>query len=506
MPFKQSIPQSLNQNILYRADCKEALNHLIENSIKVDLIYLDPPFNSSRTYNVIFTDTGVTAQQKAFHDMWTVTAQTKHLVLDFEETIENSSEISDILKMFLKAWVTPLKDGTIQDKKMLVYLVYMTERLVLMKKVLKETGSIYFHCDPTASHYVKIIMDGIFGRENFRNEIAWGYRTGGTSNRWFSKKHDIIFFYTKNDNNTHFFEKQYYRSYQKYKYGFGNKHGYELLQDKETGQYYKNSICRDIWDDIEALGTQGKPNDKRLGYPTQKPLALLDRIIKASCPDNGVILDPFCGCGTTIESAILNKKKWIGVDISSFAIDIIKKRIKDVRGEGIQTGQDHLFLEGNPKTKDEYDKMNPYEKQDWLINKIGGFPNPRKSGDGGVDGEMTIHMGFNSKGKDTWGKMVFSVKTGSQCKPEFIRELNGTMNKKYDMGGLIMEADPTPSMELTAQSKGQIKYQPYKNLPPSYHDKIQIRTVQEIIDGKYFDTPKTQKEIYFYRKKTPSIF
>ena len=244
---------------------------------------------------------------------------------------------------------------------------------------------------------------------------------------------------------------------------------------------------------------------ERLGYPTQKPIALLDRIIKASCPENGIVLDTFCGCGTTIESSILNKRKWIGIDISSFACDIIKKRIKDVRAEGIQDGQDFILLDGNPETKDEYEKMNPFEKQDWLINQIGGFSNPRKSGDGGIDGEMTIHLGFNSKGKDIWGKMVFSVKTGNQCKPEFIRELKGTMNSKFDMGGLIIEADPTPQMEITAQSKGKLEYQYKPELPPKIMDKIQILTAQEILDGNRFDTPPTQKEIQFHRGQE-SIF
>ena len=345
----------------------------------------------------------------------------------------------------------------------------------------------------------------VFGGD-FRNEIVWGYKSGGASKEKFAKKHDIIFLFGKTK--TVFFETQYYKRY--------------LLRDPKTGKEigrdprknivkyytdpigtYRKNIMRDVWDDIGIISPNSKK--ERLGYPTQKPIALLDRIIKASCPKDGIVLDPFCGCGTSTHSAINNKRRWIGVDISSNATAVIKERIKDV---GAIENKNYQFIDGSPATKEAYNSMDAFKKQDWLIDKVGGFPNPKKSGDGGVDGEMTLHLGHKKdktgklQGDDIWGKMVFSVKTGKQCKPEFVRELLGTMKlQNAIMGGLILEADPSENMEITAQNKGQLKYEYSKELPPQYHDTIQIRTADEIIDGKKFDTPPTLKDIQLYRGK-----
>lgn len=160
------------RNRLYRADCKTIIDSLIAEGVKVDLIYLDPPFNSNRTYSMLFHHDGVTAQQKAYHDMWDFTDSTRQLVLDFRTELEKW-ELADAFKRFMLLWVNMLEQSTADEKKLLNYLMYMTQRLVLLKKVLKPTGSIYMHCDPTVSHYVKVIMDGIFGFRNFRNEVVW---------------------------------------------------------------------------------------------------------------------------------------------------------------------------------------------------------------------------------------------------------------------------------------------------------------------------------------------
>ena len=159
------------RNRLYRADCKAVIDGLIREGIRADLIYLDPPFNSNRTYSMLFQQNGVTAQQTAYHDMWDFTDSTRQLVLDFQEELQ-SWDFEEPFKEFIRAWIAILEQGSSQDKKLLNYLMYMTQRLVLLRRVLKPTGSIFFHCDPTASHYIKIIMDGIFDRRNFRNEIV----------------------------------------------------------------------------------------------------------------------------------------------------------------------------------------------------------------------------------------------------------------------------------------------------------------------------------------------
>ena len=517
-------------NLLYRVDCKYALQHLIDNKIQVDLIYLDPPFNSNRNYNIIYQAPSAKkynsrAIQKAFHDMWTMTCQTRQLVLDFQQTLDTTEEISPLVKTFLNAWIEPfLKDGK-KDSAMIVYLIYMTERLLLMKKVLKETGSIYLHCDPTASHYLKIIMDGIWGRENFQNEIIWCYKERELNKRRYNKKHDVILFYSKGKK--FFFDWERiaspYSDNTLKKFRYLDKNGKYQIRGKgikgspvykadglnseheklHPGLTYRQYIGVGVpprdWIELSILN---KASKERLGYPTQKPLALLERIIKASCPQDGIVLDPFCGCGTTLASAISQKIKWIGVDISNNAIEVMKNRIHEIDA-GLDTQEKkYQFIQGNPETFCEYEKLNPYEKQEWLINTIGGFCNPSKSGDGGVDGDMTVHGGFDKEGQDIWHKAVFSVKTGKQCKPEFIRELLGTMkihNGTY--GGLILDEDPSDSMMLTAASKKVLKYQYAEELPPQYFNTVQILTSQQIIDGAKFDLPPTIHKIKSYRQE-----
>lgn len=482
------------KNILYRSDCKEALQKLIEKGILVDLIYLDPPFNSNRVYNIIYKGKGGKAQQKAFDDTWVYTTETQQMLEEFNNYLEGEEKISDVVKQFLKIWINSLADMSSKDKSMISYLIYMAERLVLMKKILKDTGSIYYHCDPTASHYIKIIMDGIFGSDNFQNEIIWGYRTGGVAKKHWAKKHDVILFYSKTKN--FYFNYQNYLSLQKHKYGFGKKHGYELIE--KNGVFYKEAICRDIWDDIDAIGTQGRPEEPRLGYNTQKPLALLDRIIKASCPIGTknvreMVLDPFCGCGTTVAKAKELGLKWIGIDISLNAINIIKERI----GNNVK----YLEVDGDPESRTEYDKLDPFKKQEFLVNKVGGACNKKKTGDEGVDGEITVHLGEENS-KDKWGKMIISVKTGKQCNPEMVRELIGTVEIKGAVfGGLIIEADPSDKMEELAEKQGKIRYSFNKKMPPQEYNKIQILTASDIIDKKYFNIPNNMQEVRLFRKQ-----
>ncbi len=501
----------MTDNVLYRSDCKEALNDLIDKGVKVDLIYLDPPFNSSRTYNLIYKNQGVTAQQKAFGDMWALTSQNRQMLLQFERILETTKEISELVKNFLKAWIAPLQEGDVQDQKMLVYLMYMTERLVLMKKVLKDTGSIYYHCDPTASHYIKMIMDGIFGRENFRNEIVWCYTQGGRSVKDFPRKHDVILRFSKTKkcffnpsqikipydlyskkSSSSFTKQDADGRFYKEIFGPGKQKKYKYYQDEGKTPY-------DWWTDIHQMTgrTAVAEGSEALGYPTQKPIALLNRIVKASCPKGGMVLDPFCGCGTTIASAIENNADWIGVDISYDAIELIEKRVE--KQVGLNSKGTYTLVDGSPETFEEYTHLDPFAKQDWLINKVGGFPNPKKSGDGGVDGELTIHLGIEN-GLDTWGKMVFSVKTGKQRTPLLVRELIGTVKSTgAAMGGLIVDADPTQGMETLAKSQGRLEYIFAERMPKNVYDKIQILIAQEIIDGNRFSTPPTLKAIRLHR-------
>ncbi len=185
----------VKRNRLYRADYKVIIEELKKEGIKADLIYLDPPFNSNRTYSMIFNHGGFTAQQKAFHDMWDFTDSTRQLVLDFRDELDKW-DLPDSFKEFMRAWLKILEGGNADDRKLLNYLIYMTQRLVLLRDVLKPDGSIYFHCDPVASHYIKVIMDGLMGRNNFQNEVIWKRTSAHSSENKFGQIHDVILFYS----------------------------------------------------------------------------------------------------------------------------------------------------------------------------------------------------------------------------------------------------------------------------------------------------------------------
>ena len=486
----------MDRNRLYRSDCKTVAEQLKAEGVKVDLIYLDPPFNSNRTYSMIFNHGGTTAQQKAFHDMWDFTDATRQLVLDFRDELEKW-DLPDSFKAFMAAWVRILEGGTASDRKLLNYLMYMTQRMIRFRDILKSTGSIYLHCDPTASHYLKVLMDGIFGRENFRNEIVWHYGLGGfRASTYFPRKHDILLFYSRGGAYT--FNKMRGEPTEamlgKYRHVAEDGRRYMLSYGKRY--YFKGGKPYDTVWNVAALSPSAK---ERRGYNTQKPVELLNRIIQASSNPGDLVLDPFCGCGTTVHAAQVLGRRWIGVDISGDAVDEIVNRLAEI---SIHQSQGHYrVLEGNPDTMAEYTRLNPFEKQEWLVRRLGGLPNPKQSGDRGVDGDMTFHMGVDSQGNDTWGRLVFSVKTGKQRSPAHVRELRGTMkNERAQMGVLVLDSDPTPKMESAADSAGRFSYQPISNMPPKKYDRIQIVTAHEVIDGAKVDCPPSMQAVKRYRK------
>ena len=234
------------------------------------------------------------------------------------------------------------------------------------------------------------------------------------------------------------------------------------------------------------------------GFSTQKPLALLTRIMSASSNPGELVLDPFCGCGTTIEAAQRLGRRWIGIDISGDAVDEIQSRLEDI---GVYDGQHYATVEGTPDTMAEYTRLNPFEKQDWLIRKLDGLPNPRRSGDLGIDGDLTFHAGGQDAESDEWGKLIFSVKTGKQRKPEHVRELLGTMKAENAlMGVLILDAEPTPGMEQAARRGGHLEYQSRLDFPPKSYDRVQLITAYEIIDGAKIDRPPSMRDVRRFRE------
>lgn len=295
------------QNTLFTGDNLYILHGM--NSESVDLIYLDPPFNSKRTYSAPI---GSKAAGVSFKDMWTWA--------DVDEYyLEKLAEKHPYLVRYIESI------SGLHSKAMMAYITYITQRVIELHRVLKSTGSFYLHCDPTASHYLKHILDYIFGKNRFKNEIIWSYQTGGISKKWFGRKHDVILFYAKSED--------CFINLEEVK----EKRTDEVLRRLSTGNESATRardemrLPNDVWN-IQALNAMAK---ERTGYPTQKPLALLDKIIKASSKAGDLVLDPFCGCATTCVAAEHLGRKWIGIDIEKEAATLVMERLKDAEG--------HLF-------------------------------------------------------------------------------------------------------------------------------------------------------------------
>ena len=289
---------------LYTADNLPVLRSMNSNSI--DLIYLDPPFNTGRTFaNPI--KAGSKKAIASFEDTWRLADIHEDEKSELAVRYPRTASIIDSMQI-------------INDDSWAAYLIYMGIRIAEMRRILKESGSIYFHCDPTMSHGVKLLMDSIFGKKNFRNEIVWCYRTGGVSKKWFGRKHDVILYYAKNsDAKLTVFNLLKEKSYLTHKYGFKN---IEILEDAQGP--YTMAGMRDWWA-IDALrGNQPEST----GYPTQKPLALLRRIIEASSNKGDMVLDPFCGCATTCVAAERLGRQWVGIDWSDEAAELVVSRLK----------------------------------------------------------------------------------------------------------------------------------------------------------------------------------
>jgi len=341
---KATEPNSDYKNKLICGDNLEVLTTLPANS--VDLIYLDPPFFSNRNYEIIWGDE---AEIRSFVDRW---------------------------------------DGGIE-----VYIAWMKERVQEMYRVLKPTGSLYLHCDWHASHYLKVMLDGIFGRGNFVNEIVWCYASGGTSKKHFSKKHDTILFYSKS--NKYKFNvdelREAYSSPEKVQYKIVN--GKKYLRKNPLGR-----VPLDWWE-MPILTNTAK---ERTGYPTQKPEALLERIIKVSSNKGDVVLDPFCGCGTSMAVAQKLDRKWVGIDISPSAIALIKNRF--AKPDFVK--QPQYTITGMPTKDEDVRRYDPYEFQYWVVNEMYGYPSDKKSRDMGIDGLDFGRSPIQVKQSDHVGRKV----------------------------------------------------------------------------------------------------
>lgn len=280
----------------------------------VDLVYLDPPFNSNKNYKILFRGPSVLkpdAYLPAFEDIW-VWDDVSEGLLDATLNENRGQAIAETLAGLLKL---------VGRNRLMAYLMNMTPRLVEIHRLLKPTGNVYLHCDPTASHYLKVIMDAVFGRENFRNEIVWCYRGGGVPRRNFARKHDVILRYSKS--NIYTFNPQYSEYSDASKVLVESRGGTSIdgrVRDLERGAHMP-----DWWSDINSLQTW---SPERTGYPTQKPVKLLDRIIRSSSNEGDIVMDPFCGCGTTMVAAESLGRSWIGIDVEPMALSVLRDRLR----------------------------------------------------------------------------------------------------------------------------------------------------------------------------------
>ena len=359
-------------NTLYYGDCLDIMRDFSDNC--VDLICLDPPLNSYVQYHSIFKGSELSARPefKAFDSMWSWDAASAARVRKIKNDIANPA-----LKV-ITAFET-----MIPRSQMLSYTSYMAQRLFEMHRVLKDTGSIYLHCDPTVSHYLKLVMDAVFGPKNFRNEIVWHYSSLSATKKYFPKKHDVILFYSKSERWT--FNHNDVRI--PYAESIKNRIQYKgsgLTQNAGSSWINeKGKIPDSVWEIPLPKGNE------RLGFPTQKPLPLYERMIKASSNPGDIVLDPFVGSGTTIEAARRNNRKAIGIDILPLALRLINRHRLTPQGMGV------MPVQGVPvdmETATQLVESDPYKFQDWTISLIDGLvPNPKRSDDDGVDGFGMLH-------------------------------------------------------------------------------------------------------------------
>jgi DNA modification methylase len=495
----------------------------------VDLIYLDPPFNSNASYNVLFKEqkTGKqsAAQITAFEDTWHWTLRESQTA--YEQVVKSGHQkLSDLVQAMRKF---------LGESDMMAYLVMMAVRLIEMRRVLKPTGSIYLHCDPTASHYLKLVLDALFGFQGYRNEITWKRTTAHSDSkqgrREFGNVIDIILYYTKFERYT--FNPQYlpYGATYLRKYSYTDSNGRRYRLDNLTGpggaakgnpEYEVMGVLRhwrysrenmddliaegrivqtkpgavpqykryldempgvplqNLWDDIPPINSQAQ---ERMGYPTQKPEALLERIIRASSNENDIILDPFCGCGTAVAVAERLHRRWIGIDITHLAVDLIVRRLR-----GIEKAAPYMIV-GYPEDvagAESLAERDKYQFQWWAIIKAGGdwSAEMKKGMDRGIDGSVTFFDDYSGQAK----KAIIQVKGGQHPGVNDVRVLKAVIEReKAPIGALITLKPATREMTREAATAGF--YEP-QHLRGRKFPRIQILTVEDLFAGKRIEHPE----------------
>jgi DNA modification methylase len=533
----QMSPKSIDRNTLFYGDNLTILReHIADGS--VDLVYLDPPFNSNANYNVLFKAPGgeqSAAQIEAFEDTWHWNESAERA---FDDVVQSGNSDAATMLIAMRSFL--------KENDMMAYLAMMAVRLIELHRVLKPTGSLYLHCDPTASHYLKILLDAVFGPDWYRAEIIWKRTNArGTPRNW-PHVHDVIFHYSSEETVQNIPKakadkakmphtlitgpdgKKYqtyeltgagvtkegetgkpWRGFDVTKLGrhWGNGHlqleewahaglihfppegGFPRRRDAEPFDPESRVVTvGDVWTDIDRLNQTAK---ERLGYPTQKPLALLERILAASSNEGDVVLDPFCGCGTTVHAAQKMGRRWVGIDITHLAIGLIKRRLVDA------FPQAQFEILGVPKDLGgarELAKADKYQFQFWALSMVEAppFKGGKKGADGGIDG----YLFFTPDGKTT-EKAVVSVKGGGNVGVGMIRDLIATIERdRAKIGVLLTLEDPTTTMRKEAAAAGF-----YKTEMQGDFARIQILTIEDLFDGKRPHTPWRDSSVFRKAKR-----
>ena len=493
----------------------------------VDLIYLDPPFNSNATYNVLFREAAgelSSAQIQAFDDTWHWNRET---ALAYEEIVANApQEVVNLIGAMR---------GFLGQNDMTAYLTMMASRIVELRRVLKPTGSIYLHCDPTASHYLKLLMDAAFGKTRFRNEITWKRTSAHSDARRYGRVHDVILYYARDSHPLWNAQRQPYdEAYIEDYYRHSDDDGRRWMSDNLSAagltgggyEYEWNGVSRvwrvpketmerldregrvfytasgmprrkryldempgvplqDVWTDIPPVGSRAS---ERLGYPTQKPEALLERIILSSSNEGDVVLDPFCGCGTAIAVAERLNRRWVGVDITHIAVSLMKYRLHDAFGARLSP----YDVVGAPQDvasaralalESEHDGR--YQFEYWALGLVNARPanDRRKGADAGVDGYVNFLDDDSGKVK----RVVVQVKSG-KVERAHIAALRGDLERQSAEIGLLVTLEP-PTAPMVRDALAAGFYEP-RLFPGRRFPRVQILTIEALLGGAAPEVPR----------------
>ena len=532
----------------------------------VDLVYLDPPFNSNRNYSVIFNRNGevpldASAQIEAFEDTWHWTHVTDEQYTEYQQTLPN--KVADALTAFRTL---------LGENDAMAYLVNMAPRLVELHRVLKPTGSLYLHCDPTMSHYLKVLLDAIFDVRNFCNEIVWQRTHAHNSAKRWGPQHDVILFYSKSASRVwnkqfqaydpRYVEANFRTKDQRGLYqdvsltGPGPRQGdsgkpwrginpgavgrhwqppemfYDLyteltgeslahltMQERldradEAGiihwparaggtprfkQYLEKSKGTVLQDIVLDIGPLSSTAAERLGYPTQKPLALLERIIQASSNPGDVVLDPFCGCGTTVDAAQKTGRRWIGIDITYISVDLIIKRLQHTYGDAIRQT---FTTNGIPQDLAAAQAMfnhSAFEFERWAVTLVAAQPNQKQVGDKGIDGVGRFTL--DKKGKEV-GRVLVSVKGGKTINPSMVRDLDGTLTAQKAQMGILVTLAPATKGVRDAIDHGGVYTHPANG---QTFPRLQHVTISDLLKGKGPTLPTMLRPYIEAKKQAPNV-